>query len=85
MKRLTRAPNLITAQHWVNVLSTAGVPCQLHNRYLNGALGEIPADQCAPEIWIVDDRDEALALRHAGTGAQRAGVGCAAVALREVR
>jgi hypothetical protein len=63
MKRLTRAPNLITAQHWMNVLSTAGVPCQLHNRYLNGALGEIPADQCAPEIWIVDDRDETLALR----------------------
>ncbi|SAK56106.1 hypothetical protein AWB81_01472 [Caballeronia arationis] len=63
MKRLTRAPNLITAQHWVNVLATAGVPCELHNRYLNGALGEIPADQCAPEIWIVDDRDETLALR----------------------
>ncbi|MDR5780021.1 DUF2007 domain-containing protein [Caballeronia sp. LZ065] len=63
MKRLTRAPNLITAQHWVNVLATAGVPCELHNRYLNGAMGEIPADQCAPEIWITDDRDEALALR----------------------
>jgi hypothetical protein len=63
MKRLTHAPNLITAQHWVNVLATAGVPCELHNRYLNGAMGEIPADQCAPEIWIVDDRDEALALR----------------------
>jgi hypothetical protein len=26
-------------------------------------MGEIPADQCAPEIWIVDDRDEALAMR----------------------
>ncbi|WP_175944579.1 DUF2007 domain-containing protein [Caballeronia sp. BCC1704] len=63
MKRLTWAPNLITAQHWVNVLATAGVPCELHNRYLNGALGEIPADQCSPEIWIVDDRDEALARR----------------------
>jgi Putative prokaryotic signal transducing protein len=63
MIRLTRAPNLITAQHWMNVLATAGIPCELHNRYLNGALGEIPADQCAPEIWIMDDRDEALAAR----------------------
>jgi hypothetical protein len=63
MKKLTRAPNLITAQHWVNVLSTAGIPCELHNRYLNGALGDIPADQCAPEIWIMDDRDETLAAR----------------------
>jgi hypothetical protein len=30
---------------------------------LNGALGEIPADQCAPELWLVDERDEALARR----------------------
>ena len=61
MKKLTRAPNLITAHHWINVLSTAGIACEMHNRYLSGAMGEIPADQCAPEIWIADDRDEALA------------------------
>jgi hypothetical protein len=63
MLRLTRAPNLILAQHWANVLTTAGVPCEVHNRYLQGAMGEIPADQCAPEIWILDERDEQLALR----------------------
>src|ERR1700759_4772335 len=61
--KLMRAPNLIIGQHWVNVLATAGIACELHNRYLNGALGDIPADQCAPEIWIVDERDEALATR----------------------
>ena len=52
-----RAPNLIIGQHWVNVLATAGIACELHNRYLNGALGDIPADQCAPELWLVDERD----------------------------
>jgi hypothetical protein len=46
--KLMRAPNLIIGQHWVNVLETAGIACELHNRYLNGALGDIPADQCAP-------------------------------------
>ncbi|CAN7447349.1 DUF2007 domain-containing protein [Caballeronia sp. 15715] len=61
MKKLTRAPNLITAHHWVNVLETAGIACELHNRYLSGAMGEIPAEQCSPEIWILDDRDEGLA------------------------
>ncbi|CAH2799184.1 MAG: FIG00454478: hypothetical protein [uncultured Paraburkholderia sp.] len=35
----------------------------MHNRYLNGALGEIPADQCAPELWLVDERDETIARR----------------------
>ncbi|HEX3381660.1 MAG TPA: DUF2007 domain-containing protein [Paraburkholderia sp.] len=61
--KLMRAPNLIIGQHWVNVLETAGIACELHNRYLNGALGEIPADQCAPELWLVDERDEAIARR----------------------
>ena len=60
--KLTRAPNLITAHHWINVLAMAGIPCELHNRYLSGAMGEIPADQCAPEIWLTDERDEKLAL-----------------------
>jgi hypothetical protein len=37
--KLMRAPNLIIGQHWVNVLEAAGIACELHNRYLNGALG----------------------------------------------
>lgn len=63
MLKLTHAPNPVIGQHWVNVLAAAGIECELHNRYLNGALGEIPADQCAPELWLVDERDEALARR----------------------
>jgi hypothetical protein len=63
MLKLTLAPNPVIGQHWVNVLAAAGIACELHNRYLNGALGEIPADQCAPELWLVDERDEALARR----------------------
>ncbi|WP_118180761.1 DUF2007 domain-containing protein [Paraburkholderia phosphatilytica] len=63
MLRLMRAPNLVIGQHWVNVLAVAGIRCELHNCYLNGALGEIPADQCAPELWLMDERDEMIALR----------------------
>jgi hypothetical protein len=63
MKRLLRAPNVVTGQHWINLLEAAGIGCELHNRYLQGALGEIPADQCGPELWIADERDAQLALR----------------------
>jgi hypothetical protein len=63
MMKLMRAPNLLIGQHWINVLATAGIACELHNRYLNGALGEIPADQCAPELWLVDERDEMMARK----------------------
>jgi hypothetical protein len=58
-----QAPNVVIGQHWVNLLTMAGIACELHNRYLSGALGEIPADQCAPEIWLEDERDMALARR----------------------
>lgn len=63
MLKLIQAPNVVIGQHWVNLLETAGIGCELHNRYLNGALGEIPADQCAPELWLDDERDEMLARR----------------------
>lgn len=63
MLKLIRAPNPVIGQHWVNLLAMAGIGCELHNRYLTGALGEIPADQCAPELWLVDERDEPLARR----------------------
>ncbi len=63
MMKLMRAPNLMIGQHWINVLETVGIRCELHNRYLNGALGDIPADQCAPELWLMDERDEALARK----------------------
>ncbi|SIT50263.1 conserved hypothetical protein [Paraburkholderia piptadeniae] len=63
MMKLMRAPNVVIGQHWVNLLAAAGIECELHNRYLSGAIGEIPADQCAPELWLVDERDEMLARK----------------------
>ncbi|RKP52758.1 DUF2007 domain-containing protein [Trinickia fusca] len=61
--KLMHAPNPVIGQHWVNLLNVAGIACELHNRYLTGALGEIPAEQCAPELWLVDERDERLARK----------------------
>ncbi|WP_186034461.1 DUF2007 domain-containing protein [Burkholderia gladioli] len=57
------APDLATAHHWVNVLDAAGIGCELHNRFATGALGGLPPDQCAPEMWLHDERDTALARR----------------------
>ncbi|MFC4278594.1 putative signal transducing protein [Achromobacter aloeverae] len=52
MIRLRRAPNLLIAQHWINLLEQARIPCELHNRYMQGAMGDIPVDQCGPEVWL---------------------------------
>jgi hypothetical protein len=63
MIKLTRAPNLLIAQHWINLLEQARISCELHNQYMQGAMGEIPADQCGPEIWLEHERDVEIATR----------------------
>ncbi|WJF91374.1 DUF2007 domain-containing protein [Paraburkholderia bonniea] len=68
--KFVRAPNLLIAQHWLNLLSAAGIQCELRNRYLSGALGEIPADQCAPELWLANASDEELARQLIEAGAK---------------
>ena len=64
MIRLIRAPDLLLAQHWANLLEQAGIACRLSGIYLQGGAGEIPVDQCGPVIWIANaqDRDEALRI-----------------------
>jgi rubrerythrin len=58
MKFLASADNLMIATLWQQVLETAGIRCDLRNRYIGAAVGELPADQVAPQVWIRDERDE---------------------------
>lgn len=61
MLRLTRAPNLALAALWVDVLSQAGVAASLQRGFLGSAAGELPPDQCQPEVWLHDIAQEPLA------------------------
>ena len=58
MKLLTRADNLMIATLWQRMLESAGIRCEIRNRYIGAAVGELPADQVAPQIWVRDDSDE---------------------------
>ena len=58
MKLLARVDNLLIATLWQRMLEAAGIPCEVRNRYIGAAVGELPADQVAPQIWIRDDRDQ---------------------------
>lgn len=63
MIRLTRAPNLLIGQHWFNLLEQAGICCRLTGVYLQGGAGEIPVDQCGPDIWIMNEHDRKAAMQ----------------------
>ncbi|MEY8878320.1 MAG: DUF2007 domain-containing protein [Leptothrix sp. (in: b-proteobacteria)] len=67
MQRLTTTPNLVLATLWRDMLDASGIDCHVQRAYTSSIAGEIPPDQCQPEIWIddADQLDRARALLHA--------------------
>ena len=67
MRRLVQAPNIAIATFWVDALQQAGVAASVQRYFLSGLAGEMPPDQCLPEVWLTHDHDEAQArqLLHA--------------------
>lgn len=61
MLKLTQAPNLLLATLWANALTAAGIEASVQRQYLSGASGELPIDQCLPEVWIKNSNQEHLA------------------------
>jgi Putative prokaryotic signal transducing protein len=55
MKRLESAPNLALATLWADLLCQAGIEARVQRAYTSSLAGEIPPDQCLPEIWVLDD------------------------------
>lgn len=45
------------------MLEQDGIACLVKNQNLAGAMGEIPPQECWPELWITDDSDLALAVK----------------------
>jgi hypothetical protein len=66
MPRLTQAPNLAIATLWADALCVEGIEAKVQREYLAGVAGELPPDQCLPEVWIKHPEQEtrARALLH---------------------
>jgi Putative prokaryotic signal transducing protein len=58
MRRVAQAPNLAIAALWADTLNEAGIAASVQRQFLSGAAGELPPDQCLPEIWITHDQQE---------------------------
>jgi hypothetical protein len=64
MKRLAQAPNIALATLWADALCQAGFAASVQRYFLSGIAGELPPDQCLPEVWLThaDQFDAAQAL-----------------------
>lgn len=63
MKRVYATADPVQAGWLESLLQAAGIDCMLRNRYLGGALGELPPNECWPELWVLEDRDASAAER----------------------
>ena len=61
MPLLTTAPNLAIATLWAEALSNLGIVTTVQRQYLSGVAGELPPDQCMPEVWFTHPEQEAQA------------------------
>ena len=62
MRRVARAPNAAIAAMWADTLQEAGIAASVQRQYLSSVAGELPPDQCLPEVWVTHDEQEAAAL-----------------------
>ena len=53
-RRLTSHHNLVLLDHWRNLLESEGIPCELRNRLLGSAAGELPVLDCEPQLWVAE-------------------------------
>ena len=63
MRRLTQAPNIAIAALWVDALQQAGFSATVQRYFLSGIAGELPPDQCLPEVWLTHDHEETRARK----------------------
>jgi uncharacterized protein YlaI len=61
MRRLTTAPNLAIATLWADMLKQGGFDASVQRAYASSIAGEMPPDQCLPEVWVMDDSTHAEA------------------------
>jgi hypothetical protein len=55
MKKLLQAPNLMLATLWADQLRGAGIPTSVQRAYASAIAGDVPPDQCLPEVWLEDE------------------------------
>ena len=57
MRLLYSSLKLLEVHHLKNLLEAEGIRCQIRNELLSRLAGEIPFTECAPELWLLDERD----------------------------
>jgi putative signal transducing protein len=57
VKKVYSSDNFIMAGHVHSLLQANDIECHLRNMNLTGAIGELPLNECWPEVWVNNESD----------------------------
>ncbi len=78
MKRVFGSHDPVLAGWLRTLLEEQGIGCLVKNQYLVGGAGELPPNECWPELWVLEDADEPRAraiVEEARAGVREDGAG----------
>ncbi|MCG6870019.1 MAG: DUF2007 domain-containing protein [Gammaproteobacteria bacterium] len=61
MRKVFTAQNAVFPGFLKQVLEDRGIRCVIRNEHLGSAAGELPVNECWPELWVADNRDAEFA------------------------
>ena len=61
MQKLFTSPDRTLVGHLQSVLEGYGIATVIKNEFLGGGIGDLPAQECWPELWVIYDADEQAA------------------------
>ena len=61
MKKVYSSDNTVMAGHIHSLLEANDIDCHLRNINLSSGIGELPINECWPEVWVNNDDDAELA------------------------
>ena len=63
MKKIYTSPDRLMVFHFKNILESYHIDCLIKNEFLAGAAGELPFNECWPELWIKNEKKYDKALK----------------------
>jgi len=62
MKKVYSSPNFTLASLFRHILEENGIMCIMKNEHISNLVGEVPANECWPEVWVFEDSEYERAM-----------------------
>lgn len=55
MKKILSSPNITVVNFYKELLASNAIETVIKNYYLSAGIGDLPANEVVPELWVIND------------------------------